>query len=108
MEVNNIVSLTEDNFSDYISSEIPILVDFYADWCAPCQRMLKIIPRLAESVQGRALIGKVNVDEQMNIRTKYQVKGIPTFILFEKGEVIERWAGIKTLLEMQRIIESHI
>lgn len=104
----NIVHLTNATFNEYIRSDTPILVDFYADWCGPCQRMIKVLPRLTEEFQEKVIIGKVNVDEEELLKKEYDVKSIPTFILFDEGRIVDRWSGVKTLLEIKRIVESNI
>jgi len=98
--------LTETALSEYISRGGIVLVDFYADWCQPCQRMLKILPSLAKEFEGRVQFVKINVDE-MKTGT-YFVTVIPTFHLYKDGKRIEEWTGIKTLLEMKRILDTHI
>ena len=105
METFIIEHLTEAALPSYIAKGTT-LVDFYADWCQPCNRMAKILPKFAEEYVGRIQFVKVDVDE---LKTpKYLVKSIPTFHLYKDGVLVEKWEGIKTLLEMKRILDKHI
>ena len=73
---------TSANFEEEVlNSEIPVLVDFYADWCGPCKMMAPIVESLAESFDGKVKVGKLNIDEEMDIAQKYRVMSIPTYCL---------------------------
>ena len=75
-----------DNFeSEVLNSDIPVLVDFYADWCGPCKMMAPIVHQLAEAYAGQMKIGKLNVDQALTVAQKYRVMNIPTFIFFKGG-----------------------
>ena len=88
------MKFTTANFeAEVLKSDIPVLVDFYADWCGPCKMMGPIVEKLAEKYEGKVKIGKLNVDENMEIAQKYRVASIPTFIFFEKGEAVETAMG---------------
>ena len=77
-----------DNFeTEVLNSDIPVLVDFYADWCGPCKMMAPIVHQLAEAYAGQMKIGKLNVDQALMVAQKYRVMNIPTFIFFKGGEV---------------------
>lgn len=82
------VFLNNDNFnSEVLESDIPVLVDFYADWCGPCKMLSPIIAEIAQDLEGKVKVCKVNVDEATPIAVKYNVVSIPTLILFDKGQV---------------------
>jgi thioredoxin 1 len=81
-----------NTFNDLIKGEQPVLVDFYADWCAPCRMMAPVLEKLAIDMQGKVKILKVNVDKNQDAAMKYGIRNIPTLILFQKGEV--RWQGV--------------
>lgn len=86
--------LTDSNFDNEIQkSEVPVLVDFYADWCVPCKSMSPIIEEVAKEMAGRLVVGKVDVDNNMNTAGKFGIMGIPTFILFKQGKEIYRSSG---------------
>ncbi|MBX5439402.1 MAG: thioredoxin [Thermoflavifilum sp.] len=81
-------------FHQLIQSEQPVLVDFYADWCGPCKAMHPIIQDVARQVQGKARVIKINVDKNQQTAMQYQIQAIPTFIIFQKGEIKWRHTGM--------------
>lgn len=81
-------------FSDIINQPIPVLVDFYADWCGPCQVMGPILKEVKDLVGDKASIIKINVDKNTVLSQRYQVRGVPTFILFKDGKQVWRQSGI--------------
>ena len=85
---------TTQNFeAEVIQSELPVLVDFFAQWCGPCKMMAPLVEKMAEKYEGKMKIGKLDVDDAMEIAQKYRVASIPTFIFFEKGQVVETSMG---------------
>ncbi len=85
---------TEENFeSEVLGSDIPVLVDMYADWCGPCKMMAPVIEQLAEEYEGRVKVGKMNVDDNEEIAMKYGVMSIPTMLIIKKGEVVDKLIG---------------
>lgn len=99
MEIN----LNLESFEkEVLNSEIPVLVDFYADWCGPCKMMAPIIEELAQELKGKAKIGKINVDQNQELAMKYRVMSIPTLVIFKDGKEFKRFVGVtdkKELLE---------
>ncbi|MBQ6400691.1 MAG: thioredoxin [Firmicutes bacterium] len=88
------LTLTKDNFEqEVLNSDIPVLVDFWAVWCGPCQMVGPIVAELAEEYAGKVKVGKVNVDEQPELAMKYGIMSIPTMILFKGGEVDNQIVG---------------
>jgi thioredoxin 1 len=91
---DNIVLLTNENFEDEVlNSELPVLVDFWADWCVPCLRVAPIIEELATKFTEKIKVGKMNVDENLETVTKFSILSIPTVILFKNGEPITQLVG---------------
>lgn len=85
---------TTANFAvEVLDSDVPVLVDFYADWCGPCKMMGPIVSEMAQTFDGKMKIGKLNIDEEMEIAQKYHVMSIPTFIIFKKGQPVETMVG---------------
>ena len=87
------VKVTEENFEKLSSGGKPLFVDFWATWCGPCRVMDPIVERLAAKYSDKAVFGKVNVDEEMNLSSRYQVFSIPTFMVFKSGEPMDAVIG---------------
>ncbi len=94
MANDKIVEITPGNFSEVVQqSEQPVLVDFWASWCGPCRAVAPVLDELADEMGEKVQIAKVNVDENQELASKFQVSSIPTFILFKNGEVKDRMMG---------------
>ena len=91
------LTFTDDNFeAEVLNSNEPALVDFWAPWCGPCRMQGPIVEKLAEAMEGKAKVGKLNVDESPAIAARYGVSGIPTLIIFKDGEEAERMVGLQS------------
>ena len=85
---------TEANFEqEVLQSDVPVVVDFYADWCGPCKMMSPVVEKLADTYAGRVKIGKLNTDEAQSLAAKYGVMSIPNIVFFKNGEVVDRQVG---------------
>lgn len=91
---------SEDFESEVLNANETVLVDFYADWCGPCKMMAPVIEELAEELQGKAKVGKINVDESTDIATQYDVMSIPTIIIFKNGKEVKRFIGVRDKQEL--------
>jgi thioredoxin 1 len=89
-------------------SEQPVLVDFYADWCGPCKAMAPILSEAAGQMNGKVKIIKINVDKNQAVSGAYKISGIPTLILFKKGEIVWRQSGMIGLGELKKILEQSV
>jgi len=87
------LELTDANFEETIASGKPVLVDFWAEWCGPCRMVGPIVEELSNDYEGKAIVGKVNVDENPEISSKYGVRNIPTILFFKNGEVVDKSVG---------------
>ena len=87
---------TDDNFAtEVLASDVPVLVDFWADWCAPCRMLTPVIENLAADHVGQAVVGKLHVDENPQTASQYGINSIPTVLVFKGGEVVERIVGVQ-------------
>ncbi len=100
----NTVTLTDEGFdSDVLQSDVPVLVDFWAIWCGPCRMMAPVIDEIANDYAGKAKVGKLDVDSNPQSASRYQVRGIPTLLLFKGGEVVEQLVGA---VPKERVVEA--
>lgn len=95
------LKLNSENFeSEVLNANEKVLVDFYADWCGPCKIMAPVIEELAEELQGKAKVGKINVDESTDTATQYDIMSIPTIIIFKNGKEVKRFIGVRDKQEL--------
>lgn len=105
----NITAIDEKSFdTEVLQANIPVVVDFWAEWCAPCRMLAPIIDEVAGEYSGKVKFVKVNVDENPNLSQKYSVRGIPTLILFKHGEVESSKVGMLTKSQLNAFIDSNI
>lgn len=103
----NVLKVTDANFeSEVVKSGVPVLVDFWAEWCGPCRVMSPIIDQVAPLYKGRLKFGKLNVDENQEAPTKFGVMNIPTMILFKNGREAERLVGAMSQDDLQKKIDK--
>ncbi|QNL22692.1 thioredoxin [Hyphobacterium sp. CCMP332] len=87
------VEITDSNFEEVINSDKPVLVDFWAEWCGPCKMIGPIVEEMAGDYDGKAVIGKVNVDTNPGVSAKFGIRSIPTLLVFKNGEVVDKQVG---------------
>jgi len=103
------VILTDKNFEEEVlNSKIPVLVDFWAEWCGPCRMTGPVIDELAKEYEGKIKVGKVNVDENQQTASKYSVMSIPTILLFKDKEVVKTMVGYQTKESFKKQIDEII
>ncbi len=103
------VTLTPDNFDEEVlKSDIPVLVDFWADWCVPCKMVAPILEEISDEYQGKLKVGKFNVDQGTDVASKYNVVSIPTMILFKSGEVTAQKVGAGSKDDIVALFSDHL
>ena len=103
------LTLTQENFTkEVLQSTQPILVDFWAEWCGPCRQMAPTIDVVAGEYAGKVKVGKLDVDSNGNTAMRYNIRGIPTLLLFKGGQVVEQRVGAVGKTEVQKMLDAHV
>jgi thioredoxin 1 len=101
------VVINKDNFEE-ISKEGVVLIDFWAEWCGPCQQMLPILDQFAEQMGDKMTVGKVNVDENPELAGQFRVMSIPTIVVLKDGEMVDQMVGVQTADKLTEACSKHI
>ena len=100
------IILTKENFEqEVMKSDIPVLVDFWATWCGPCQMMAPVVAEIARDWEGKIKVGKVDVDAQPELAMRYGIMSIPTLILFRNGEAADQMVGFRPKTDIEKILK---
>ena len=104
-----VVTLTDENFAEEVnSSAVPVLVDYWAEWCGPCKMISPLVEEMAEEYSNRLKVGKLDVDENQSSASKQNVMSIPTLLIFKEGEVVAQQIGAVNKTQITEFIESNL
>ena len=106
--MSNIKNLNAETFENEISGTVPVLVDFWAEWCAPCKALAPILDEVADELAGKIVVTKVNLDENQDLAMKYSIRSIPTLLLFKNGELLDMQVGLPSKSDLVDWISSKI
>ena len=107
MATENVIHIgSEETFDKLIAGDVPVLVDFWATWCGPCRMIAPIVEEIANVYAGKAIVAKVDVDEQGELAQRYRVMNIPTLMLFKKGELVDKAIGARPKAALEQMVNK--
>ncbi|MCW5978817.1 MAG: thioredoxin [Bryobacteraceae bacterium] len=109
MASQNVLTFTDGDFDQQVlNADVPVLVDFWAEWCGPCRMMAPTIDAVADSYKGRVKVGKLDVDHNGGAAMRYNIRGIPTLLLFKGGRVVDQRVGAIGRSDVEKMLEPHV
>ena len=107
MASDNVLTFNDDNFeAEVINSDLPVLVDFWAEWCGPCQMLTPVVEELATDFAGKVKVGKVDVDQARGTATQFGIQNIPTVLVFQGGKQVESFVGVRKKGDYQAALNA--
>lgn len=102
----SVITITSKNFEEEVSkSEVPVLLDFWASWCGPCRMVSPIVDEVAEEIGGSAKVGKINVDEEQELASAFNIMSIPTLVVIKNGKLVNQAVGVRSKEEIMNMIK---
>jgi len=109
MAGHDTLTFTDGSFdTDVLNAEVPVLVDFWAEWCGPCRMMGPTVDQVASDYAGKVKVGKLDVDSNQQTASRYGIRGIPTILLFKGGQIVEQKVGAIGKGEFQKMLDKHV
>ncbi len=109
MAGDNTLNFTDNAFDqDVLNSEVPVLVDFWAPWCGPCRAMAPTVDAVADEYLGKVKVGKLNTDDNPGTASRYQIRGIPTLLLFKGGKDVDQRVGAMGKPDLKKMVDAHV
>ncbi|MBM3814526.1 MAG: thioredoxin TrxA [Acidimicrobiia bacterium] len=109
MAGTNTLTFTDSSWeADVLNSDVPVLVDFWAEWCGPCRMMAPTVDAVADEFAGKAKVGKLNVDENGGTAMRYNIRGIPTLLVFKSGQVVAQKVGAVGKSDVSELLNAHL
>lgn len=102
------MQITDQNAAEILAGDKLVVIDFWATWCGPCQRLTPIIEQLAEEYDGRAVIGKYNVDEGEDLTSQFGIRNIPVVLMLKGGQVVAKKVGVASKADLQKLIDANL
>lgn len=103
------LTLTDQNFEELVlKSDKPVLVDFWAEWCGPCRMVGPVVEELAQELDGKAVIGKLDVDSNPNISMQFGIRNIPTLLVFKDGKMVDKHVGVASKMQLNEKLSKHM
>jgi thioredoxin 1 len=100
------IKVTKENFNDVLAAEVPVLVDFWAPWCGPCRMVAPVVEGISEELGEKAVVGKINVDEQPELASRFGVMSIPTLAVFKNGRLAGSMVGVRSKQDILKLLEA--